>query len=83
MNEAEQGRPDEDAPSTVGETTEIVAAHDLETWIAERRAIREAQHAHRRAWLGQANTEHREARQYGLKARQALALNRRRKGTML
>lgn len=67
--------------AVAGETTPIVEATGLEAWVAEQKAAREARHAHRRAWLKKANHEHREARAYGLRARQALALNRRRKGT--
>lgn len=55
-----------------------MSADDLEAWIAERAAAREARQDRRRAWLEQANAEHREARTQGLRQRHASKLARNR-----
>lgn len=80
---AKESRPElepEAAKETVkldGATTDSVTEPpDIDAWTAERVAAREAQHAQRRAWLDQANAEHREARAHGLRARHARKLAR-------
>lgn len=74
----EKAAPDRTtAPSVAVDAVDYL---DISGWIAEHQAAERAAYDQRRTWLAQAHAEHKRARDYGLKARHAAKVARRKRG---